>query len=225
MGFALVGCPQPSGRVCEQVDLPGPSMVTIPVPPGTCPLAPCAPESVTKYCIDRTEVTQSQYAKFLAAAVSPVFQGGECVLNQTFVPSADTGGCTPSSFDASANPDHPVVCVDWCDASKYCEWAGKRLCGGIGGIQVGGYQDSAKVSQWFNACSGSGTRFPYGPDYEPETCNGADYAAGSTIPVGGAEACAGVGPPFNAVYDMSGNVREWTDECIAVGPALCANVN
>lgn len=58
------------------------------------------------FWIDRTEVTQSQYA--------------ECVK---------AGACTEISISDEnlSNPDFPVIGASWQNADDYCTWAGKRL--------------------------------------------------------------------------------------------------
>lgn len=156
------------------------------------------------YCIDSTEVTNRQYAAWLAAVnAGEVEQTPECDFNTSFVP---TDGMPPPA------DDRPVVFVDWCDAHAFCKWNGKRLCGKIGGGPVP-YADinDAAASQWYNACSGSGKLvFPYGNTYDPLVCNGHDRMAGTSVEVGTQSSCEGGLP---GVFDLSGNVWEWEDAC------------
>ena len=64
---------------------------------------------VDAFWIDRTPVTNAEYARFVAA----------------------TGRKPPRHWPGAAPPgeiaDHPVVYVSWHDAAAYAEWAGKRL--------------------------------------------------------------------------------------------------
>ena len=189
--------------------LPGPAMVEALVPPSG------------SYCIDATEVTQDQYNDFLIdAADNPPNQDSFCSFNDSFVPRNNTDSCNPDSFDPVERADRPVTCVDWCDAAAYCSWAGKRLCGRVGG---GGLQNSNSEpwdfskSQWYNACSDSGQfRYPYGDSYREDVCNGADAGYGRTLPVttdSDESGCHGVYPPYRDLFAMSGNVAEWEDGC------------
>ena len=126
--------------------------------------------------------------------------------NTTYTPSF--GWPAPAGQSA-----HPVGFVDWCDAYAYCAWAGKRLCGKIGGGATDYLQfANAGESQWMHACSAGGTRtFPYGDVYDGEACNGSDYpSATPTIEAGSESACEGGYP---GLFDLSGNVREWEDAC------------
>jgi formylglycine-generating enzyme required for sulfatase activity len=77
------------------------------------------------------------------------------------------------------------------------------------------------ASDWQAACKGTGnTIFPYGASYVKADCNGNDYEAaiGNTttapapIPTGSAGSCASVisTSPSLKLFDMSGNVKEWT---------------
>jgi formylglycine-generating enzyme required for sulfatase activity len=159
---------------------------------------------VGTFCIDATEVTSSQYAMFLAVNPQPL--PSPCAFNTDYTPTV-----WPPVHGIN---DEPVVNVNWCDAYAFCGWAGKRLCGKIGGGPVLPALDADPMSdQWFYACShgGDGTHsFPYGGSYVPGTCNDPQRGAGGVLPVASLSNCIGGYP---GIYDMAGNVYEWEDSC------------
>ena len=156
---------------------------------------------VGAFCIDRTEVTNSEYEAFLSSAPAVAAQPASCAANTSFEPRPSPSWPGP--------PTAAVLNIDWSDAAAYCAWAGKRLCGRIGG---GGNVPRAEVDdasrdEWFFACSGGGERaFPYGASYVRGRCNDSEVAR----PVGGSPGCEGGAP---GVFDLSGGVWEWVDAC------------
>jgi formylglycine-generating enzyme required for sulfatase activity len=163
------------------------------------------PVKAVGFCIDSTEVTYAQYAQFIEATKGvPVTQGATCAWNTTFVPE--------SGWPAdAAKASFPVNEVDWCDAYAFCAWAGKRLCGKVGGGPAP-VEDGARVTdEWYLACSMAGTRlYPYGASYGDDTCNGSDHNVRKGVAVGSMTKCEG---GFPGLFDMSGNVTEWEDAC------------
>lgn len=182
------------------------------------------------YCIDRTEVTQADYHQFLTANKGPT--GNEhpaCATNGSYVPvqdppdSQEPKECEEGkSWTPTKTPSRPVACIDWCDAYAYCAWAGKRLCGRIGGGEL---TDPAPMidpneSQWYNACSQGGkTDYPYGTEYDPGACEGKDTGATwlAKKDVAARVGCKGSEAPYNSIFDLSGSVMEFTDECESTG--------
>ena len=161
---------------------------------------------VQGFCIDATEVTQAHYSLFVAdIATNPPVQTAACSWNSSFSSNAMTD---------PTGDDLPVRGVDWCDAHAYCTWAGKRLCGRIGGgMNAYDAPADATMSQWYAACSARGAKaFPYGDAYEEQACNGGDYGGPEVapLPVGSVSTCEGGYP---GIYDMSGNAWEWEDSC------------
>jgi formylglycine-generating enzyme required for sulfatase activity len=196
----LAACPSataPSGK--------GPKMVQVQSPNGAC------------FFIDSTEVTRAEYAEFLASSPKPAEQTAVCSWNTDFTTTA----CERAAADAGAPVDTsdmtlPVVCVDFCDAQAFCAWSGKTLCHGDFG---GATQANADLSEWYSACSNGGADiYPYGANYDPTACNGADHAGTgcspggtcSLVPSGELASCSNhSGGPI----DMSGNAAEIVDEC------------
>ena len=183
----------------------GPSMVKIPDLAGGT------------YCIDSTEVTRAQYAAFLATNPPSSGQPPECSWNTDL---------EPENWNPSTADDRPVGGVDWCDAVAFCAWAGKRLCGKIGGGPVDmSSDDDASQNEWFNACSKGDTQtYAYGSKYTSGACGGSNDGVKSH------ECCVG---GFPGVYGLSGGVEEWedsceasvdeNDDCLTRGPAGCGN--
>lgn len=179
-------------------------------PPADAAVVPCGDAGagmidVGGYCIDATEVTVGSYDDFLAAKVDPTSQPPKCSWNASFA--------TKCVLAATADDD-PVACVNWCDARAYCAWAGKRLCGAIGGgPSAPASQGDPAKDQWFAACSHKGARaYSYGASYVPGLCNDNMHGVGAPIPVGSIPSCVGGYP---GLLDMSGNLVEWVDVCSA----------
>jgi hypothetical protein len=159
------------------------------------------------YCVDETEVKNSDYAAFLANTTSPA-QPTECAWNDDF---------SPPNFTqiAKDDPELPVVNVDWCDAWGYCASIGKRLCGKLGGGAHPYTLPQSATNEWYVACSAAGSKtYVYGSAYDASACVGIDLFdggdSGVAFPVTSLDTCQGGYP---GLFDMNGNVWEWEQSC------------
>ena len=163
--------------------------------------------STGSFCIDETEVTRGDYAAFLSTSPPTNNQGAFCGWNASYLPIVDW----PPDINTAT---YPVGGVDWCDAQAFCKWAGKRLCGKVGGGALTVLEAQTLSNEWIFTCTGAGTRkYPYGNTYDKNKCNG-----GETDPFVGLEKVKSRNEcVVSGVYDLAGNEHELVDSCVVTG--------
>lgn len=116
------------------------------------------------------------------------------VTNEQYRRCVETDACTAPYNDLwnnSSYSQHPVTDVSWNQANNYAEWIGGRL---------------PTEAEWEKACRGIDNRiFPWGnqaPSAKVLNYNGSNLGVTTVV---------GTYPPgANNLYDMAGNVWEWT---------------
>jgi len=202
---------------------------------------------ISPFCLDRTEVSNDRFAAFVAATGyvtvaerpltveqfpelkaserapgSLVFQpvSGSGPIEELswwhWVPGANWRHPEGPGSDLAGRGQHPVVQVAYEDAEAFARWAGGFL---------------PSEAQWeFAARGGLKDRvFAWGNTWNPHNANtwqgtfprsnSAEDGYGGTAPVGSFPA-NGYG-----LFDMTGNVWEWTQDWYAVGHGPLANGN
>jgi formylglycine-generating enzyme required for sulfatase activity len=139
--------------------------------------------TVAPFALDVTEVTVDAYAKCVSA--------GKCS-------EPETGG--RCNWKVGGKGNHPINCVDWNQATAYCQWASKRL---------------PTESEWEWAARGQsrGTTYPWGNDdpgsracWDGEGNNLGKGSRKGTCEAGGFPS----GDAPGGIHDLAGNVWEWT---------------
>ncbi len=145
--------------------------------------------NITGFCLDRTEVTVSDYGRYWVATGRRPGAAPDQGLN-----------CNWGRADRAA---HPVNCVDWTQARDYCAWTG----------HAGGARSLPTEAQWEFAARGSeGGRYPWGsegPGARP--CWSGEAPRIGTCAVG----ALGGDRTATGVVDLAGNVSEWTSNFYA----------
>jgi len=146
---------------------------------------------VPEFKIDENEVIFAEYAECLKA--------GKCSRPKDFDRNKYC------NFGNSERNNYPVNCVDWSEAESYCQWRGKRL---------------PNEAEWEKAArAGSSSRYPWGEDVSCtnailDDCKTLASAGDETDGCGEDRSWPVASRTANAfgLYDMHGNVGEWTSD-------------
>jgi formylglycine-generating enzyme required for sulfatase activity len=151
---------------------------------------PQHPVWVAEFYIGKFPVTNTQYAEYVKAAKAKA-------------PEHWKNGVIPSG-----KADHPVVNVTWHDSMAFCRWLSQAS---------GQLVRLPNEFEWKKPARGTDGRiFPWGND-DPtaEVCNFSGSRIGDTTPVD--RYPKGINPS-HGVWDMAGNVWEWTGSVYAPYP-------
>ena len=148
---------------------------------------------IDAYYIDKYEVTNAQYAKFLNEYGKDTDAAGHYLLDidDTWCLIEKAGNTYRSE---AGYENHPVMDVTWYGAAAYAQFYGKRL---------------PTEAEWEKAARGGlvGKKYPWGNDLTHDNANHA--GAGGRDRWDGTSPAGSFPPNGYGLYDMAGNAWEW----------------
>ena len=137
------------------------------------------------FYIDQYEVTIEEYREFLDATGREWYGDAEDESRYSSLP-------VERDFNIPDSGRHPVNYIAWNDAYDFCRWKGKRL---------------PTEFEWEKAARGTdGRKWPWGNEFDKTKANVEENSLRRTAAIGNYPEDKS---PFG-LYDVSGNVSEWT---------------
>jgi formylglycine-generating enzyme required for sulfatase activity len=183
------------------------------------------------FALSRYEITRKQFANYVGASGADLRK--QCGRWEAAEPQVivDGRGWDDPGFEQT--DEHPVVCVDWFDASKYARWLTQRTAvryrlpseaeweyAARAGTQMifhwGNSQDTAcRFANVLDRAAlsrlpSATVRFWYGHVRDARASN-CDDGSAFTAPIGR------YSPNAFGLFDMIGNVAEWVADCAGDG--------
>jgi serine/threonine-protein kinase len=203
------------GVVAEEVFVPAGSFV-MGSDAGAANEQPSHDVTLDAFWLDRTEVTNAQFAAFVAdtgyVTAAERAGGGNTATasGPTFTAGADWRHPLGPDSSLDGRDEHPVVLVTWHDAAAFCAWAGGRL---------------PSEAEWEYAARGAaGLVYPWGNEFDGPRLNTCDHSCplpqadtsfddsfNFTAPAGSFRD----GASWVGILDMSGNAWEWVNDWYA----------
>ena len=149
---------------------------------------------LAKYRIGKYPVTNTQFARFVAAGG---YERRAYWTNAGWEWKADRR--EPARYDEKFNaPEQPVVGVSWYEAVAYCRWLAET---------TGRLYRLPTEAEWEKAARGTDGRiYPWGDRFDASKCNVSESKIGHPSSVG---KYSPSGDSPYGVTDMAGNVWEW----------------
>ena len=174
--------------------------------------APQHPVALPSFALGKYDVTRGEYGAFARETGHPAGDGcgrGRAISRYEKDPKStwENPGFKQTDRD-------PVVCVSWQDSKAYVAWLNEKTG------HAGAYRLPSESEWEYAARAGTTSKFWWGDDVKGApshawfrsnsgvtACEGLFCAGGQTHPVGA--------KPPNAfgLYDMAGNVWQWTEDC------------
>lgn len=177
-------------------------------------------QALRGFAIDRREVSIAQFARYVQATgtvTAAERAGGGSTYEGGWVQRKGWTWRTP--YGLPADDREPAVHITFHEARAYCQWAQKRLPTDAEWMEAAyTEQRSTPPAGWVKD-----TRYPYPTGSRPDgaNCLGdcgavtpvAAYANGAVTSRGRGHVPTGsTRPGVNGLWDMGGNVWEWTDD-------------
>lgn len=160
---------------------------------------------VEPYFLDRFPVTNREYYEFVAAGGYEELPIWEKEIWPAMVEFVDeTGHPGPRHWRDGHYPvgeeNHPVVGINWFEASAYARWVGKRLPTDAEWVKAGAWPVALTRTARFQR------KYPWGNTMQASRANLWGSGPGRTVPVDATPGGVSVG----GVHQLIGNVWEWT---------------
>ena len=207
------GCP-------DMVVVPG-GTFTMGTDTGQAQERPAHEVTVRRFAVARTEVTRAQYQLFatetgrapLGPCLTDIDRDGRYALDY---------GKNWADSGFPSGDDHPVTCMNWGDANDYAAWLARKTGQPYRLLSEAEYEYALRAGTtteyWWGDDKDALCRYANGPDAHvmslyPSWHDGVACEDGFDLvaPVASFE------PNSFGLYDLAGNVWEWTADCYVPG--------